>query len=140
MRTCDWFNISAIPSIGFGLYGFSFALSRVPAMSPLAECLWIIGAIVLAGIGLFSNAKAAQSARENKEQDRLHLNMLEEIRNLLSKPETTLADVKTVVDMLYADTFFPMRRITSPALWDYLSRHNQAHPDADPASSEDNQA
>jgi hypothetical protein len=97
MHMRDWFNVGAIPStIGIGLYGFVFALSfRVPTMSPLAECLWITGAVVLIGISWFSSAKAAQAARESKEQARIDskntLEGINKIHLLLSNPNTTLA-------------------------------------------------
>jgi hypothetical protein len=61
--------------------------------------------------------------------------LLQDIEHCFNK--TPLTD-QSYAMALYAGIPLPMRPITSPALWNYQSRHNQAHPDNSPATpSED---
>src|SRR5436190_4966525 len=104
MHMRDWFNINAIVPPLSVLFGFAFGLFARPvgpSMTISIQCLWIAGAIVLAALTWFSAAKAHQNVREANEDARKandqRKNEFQELRQLILRPGTTLADVKTVV-------------------------------------------
>jgi len=104
MRFCDWFNINAIVAPLCVLFTFAFGLFTGPVMSPQVEFLWVAGIIVIAFLVWFNAAKTHQREREAGEREaeargreRGVMILLDEIKQLLSKPGTTLEDVKMLV-------------------------------------------
>lgn len=102
-RFGDLFNVGAIASPASVLFGFAYGLFAGPAMSTLAECLWIIFAIVVAALGWFSVASTLRREREGKEQAqaseaRIHARF-DQIMQAVSKPGATVADIARIVHL-----------------------------------------
>ena len=84
-------NISTIGAPLWILFRFSFGLFvGHPVMSPQAEFLWGGATIIIAFLVWFGGARAQQRARKDRE-------LLNEIKQLVTKPETTLEDVRKAV-------------------------------------------
>jgi hypothetical protein len=90
----DWLNVGAIVPLLVVLFGYSFGLCEAPIMSLQAEVLWITGIIVIASLVWLNAAKMAQREREAKEHERKVTITLDNIKNLLSKPDTTVEDIR----------------------------------------------
>jgi ABC-type protease/lipase transport system fused ATPase/permease subunit len=92
---CDWFNFGAIVPPLVVVFSFSFYLFVGPVMSAQVEVLWVAGIIVVAFLVWLNAAKTEQRGREANAT-------LDEIKQLLAKPGTTLEDVKRAVGILSA--------------------------------------
>jgi|ERR1700730_2413682 len=90
----DWFNIGAIVPLLAVLFTSSFGLFARAVMSLQAEILWILATIIMAFLVWLNAAKAQQRIREAKEHERGVMATLDDIKQLLAKPETTLEDVR----------------------------------------------
>jgi hypothetical protein len=93
----DWFNVGAIVPLLAVLFSSAFGLFEAATMSPQAEFLWIIGIIVIAFLVWFNAAKTQQRERESRERERAVMIRLDELKQLLAKPGTTLEDVKRAI-------------------------------------------
>jgi ABC-type protease/lipase transport system fused ATPase/permease subunit len=91
----DWFNVGAIVPPLVVLFSFSFYLFVGPVMSLQVEVLWVTGIIIIAFLVWLNAAKTEQRGREANAA-------LDEIKQLLAKPGTTLEDVKRAVGVLNA--------------------------------------
>ena len=63
-------------------------------MSLQVELLWGVATIIVAFLVWFGGAKSQQRAREAKENERVVMTILDDIKQLLAKPDTTLEDVR----------------------------------------------
>jgi hypothetical protein len=92
----DWLNIGAIVPLLAVLFTSSFGLfARARAvMSLQAECLWVLATVIMAFLVWLNAAKAQQRIREAKEHERGVTATLDDIKQLLAKPDTTLEDVR----------------------------------------------
>jgi hypothetical protein len=89
----DWFNVGAIVPLFGVLFSSAFGLFAGPAMSPQVEILWITGIVIIALLVWLVAAKTQQREREV-------MSCLDEIKDLLAKPGTTLEDVKRVIGII----------------------------------------
>jgi hypothetical protein len=90
----DWFNIGAIVPLLAVLFTSSFGLFARAIMSLRAEILWVLATVIMAFLVWLNAAKAQQRIRETKEHERGVMATLDDIKQLLAKPETTLEDVR----------------------------------------------
>jgi hypothetical protein len=97
LNNCDWFNVGAIVPLLVVLFSSTFGLFEAPAMSLQTEGLWILGIIIIASLVWFNAAKMQQGKREAEEREREGRVILDEIKQMLAKPRTTLEDVKVLV-------------------------------------------
>ena len=107
----DWFNIGAIVPLLAVLFTSSFGLFARAVMSLQAEILWILATIIMAFLVWLNAAKAQQRIREAKEHERGVMATLDDIKQLLAKPETTLEDVRraTAIDDSLSKTPLALR-------------------------------
>lgn len=108
----DWFNIGAIVPLLAVLFTSSFGLFARAVMSLQAEILWVLATVVMAFLVWLNAVKAQQRIREAKEHERGVMATLDDIKQLLAKPETTLEDVRraaTSIDDLFSKTPLALR-------------------------------
>ncbi len=108
----DWFNIGAIVPLLAVLFTSSFGLFARAVMSLQAEILWVLATVVMAFLVWLNAVKAQQRIREAKEHERGVMATLDDIKQLLAKPETTLEDVRraaTSIDDSFSKTPLALR-------------------------------
>jgi hypothetical protein len=95
----DWFNVSTIGAPLWILSSFVFRqfVGR-NVTSPQVEVLWSAATIIIAFLVWFGGAKTQQRAREAREHEREVMVALDEIKQLLPKPDTTLEDIRRVIE------------------------------------------